>query len=501
MENIALIDSFSEFKDEKFIDRVTLMSILEEVFRNTLKRKYGDDDNFDIIINPDKGDLEIWRNRIVVEDDSVEDENQEISLSEARKIEPDFEVGEDVSEEVKLIDLGRRTVLALRQNLVSRINEHDNGIIYKQFIDLIGEIYTAEVHHIRHNVVILLDDEGNELIMPKDRQIPSDFYRKGDSIRGIIESVELKGNKPSIVMSRTSPKFLEKLFEQDIPEVFDGLISVKKVVRIPGEKAKVAVDSYDDRIDPVGACVGMRGSRVQAVVEELQGEKIDIVTWSDNQATFLANALAPSEVSKIFLYEEKNKVEVVIPDEQLSLAIGRKGQNVKLASSLTNLEIDILTEEEESERRQIEFKEKSAILTDLLDVEDVIAQLLVTEGYVSVESIANETEENLEKIEGFDEELANEIVLRAKNALKEQEVENIKIVDEKIKDQDLKDLNGMTIPMLALLAKENIVNLSDFADLASYELIDKEEGIFRKLELEEEIVNQLIMDAREKSFS
>ena len=276
---------------------------------------------------------------------------------------------------------------------------------------------------------------------------------------------------------------------------------MKSVARDPGSRAKISVHTQDSTIDPVGACVGMRGSRVQTVVNELQGEKIDIVTWSDNQATFLANALAPSEVSKIFLYEEKNKVEVVIPDEQLSLAIGRKGQNVKLASSLTNLEIDILTEEEESERRQIEFKEKSAILTDLLDVEDVIAQLLVTEGYVSVESIANETEENLEKIEGFDEELANEIVLRAKNALKEQEVENIKIVDEKIKDQDLKDLNGMTIPMLALLAKENIVNLSDFADLASYELIDKEEGIFRKLELEEEIVNQLIMDAREKSFS
>jgi N utilization substance protein A len=245
----------------------------------------------------------------------------------------------------------------------------------------------------------------------------------------------------------------------------------------------------------------MRGSRVQAVVNELQGEKIDIVMWSDNQATFLANALAPAEVSKIFLFEEKNKVEVVIPDEQLSLAIGRKGQNVKLASSLTNLEIDILTEEEESERRQIEFKEKSAILTDLLDVEDVIAQLLVTEGYVSVESIANETSENLEKIEGFDEELANEIVVRAKNSLKEQEIENTKLVDEKIKDEDLKNLNGITISMLALLAKENILNLSDFADLASYELIDKEEGIFRKLELEEEIVNQMIMDAREKSFS
>ena len=243
MENLALIDSFSEFKDEKLIDRVTLMSILEDVFRNTLKKKFGDDDNFDIIINPDKGDLEIWRNRIVVADDAVEDDNQEISLTDAHKIEPDFEVGEDVSEEVKLIDLGRRSILALRQNLISKIQEHDNTNIYKQFKELVGEIYTAEVHHIRHRAVILLVDEGNELVLPKDKQIPSDFFRKGDNVRGIIESVDLKGNKPSIVLSRTAPVFLEKLFEQEIPEVFDGLISVKNVVRIPGEKAKVAVDS------------------------------------------------------------------------------------------------------------------------------------------------------------------------------------------------------------------------------------------------------------------
>ena len=237
MENLALIDSFSEFKDEKLIDRVTLMSILEDVFRNTLKKKFGDDDNFDIIINPDKGDLEIWRNRVVVADGEVEEENQEISLTDARKIEPDFEVGEDVSEEVKLIDLGRRSILALRQNLISKIHEHDNTNIYKHFKDLVGEIYTAEVHHIRHRAVILLDDEGNELILPKDKQIPSDFFRKGENVRGIIESVDLKGNKPSIVLSRTAPIFLEKLFEQEIPEVFDGLISVKNVVRIPGEKA------------------------------------------------------------------------------------------------------------------------------------------------------------------------------------------------------------------------------------------------------------------------
>src|SRR6056300_1976951 len=358
MENLALIDSFSEFKDDKLIDRVTLMAILEEVFRNTLKRKYGDDDNFDIIINPDKGDLEIWRNRIVVEDGAVEDDNQEISLTEARKIEPDFEVGEDVSEEVKLVDLGRRTVLSLRQNLVSRIHEHDNGIIYKQFIDLIGEIYTAEVHHIRHNVVILLDDDGNELIMPKDRQIPSDFYRKGDSVRGVIESVELKGNKPSIIFSRTSPKFLEKLFEQDIPEVFDGLISVKKVVRIPGEKAKVAVDSYDDRIDPVGACVGMKGSRIHGIVRELGNENIDVTNYTNNTQLFITRALSPAKVNSLNIDEEKKTVQVYLNPDEVSRAIGKGGHNIRLAGRLTGYEIDVYREGAEEDVELTEFKDE-----------------------------------------------------------------------------------------------------------------------------------------------
>ena len=259
MENISLIESFSEFKDEKMIDRVTLMVILEEVFRNTLKRKYGSDENFDIIINPDKGDLEIWRNRVVVEDGKVEDPNVEIEITEAKKIEPDFEVGEDVSEEVKLVDLGRRLVQSLRQNLTAKVFEHDSNNTYNKFKDREGELFTAEVHHVRNREVILMDDDGNEVILLKDRQIPSDFFRKGDSVRGVIESVELRGIKPRILLSRTSPIFLEKLFEQEIPEVFDGLITIKKAVRVPGEKAKVSVDSYDDRIDPVGACVGMKG--------------------------------------------------------------------------------------------------------------------------------------------------------------------------------------------------------------------------------------------------
>ena len=405
MENLALIESFSEFKDEKFIDRVTLMSILEEVFRNTLKRKYGDDDNFDIIINPDKGDLEIWRNRIVVEDGSVEDENQEICLSEAQKIEPDFEVGEDVSEEVKLIDLGRRTVLALRQNLVSRIHEHDNGIIYKQFIDLIGEIYTAEVHHIRHNVVILLDDDGNELIMPKDRQIPSDFYRKGDNVRGIIESVELKGNKPSIVMSRTSPKFLEKLFEQDIPEVFDGLISVKKVVRIPGEKAKVAVDSYDDRIDPVGACVGMKGSRIHGIVRELGNENIDVINFTNNTQLLITRALSPAKISSLKINEEKKTVEAFMDPEQVSKAIGRGGHNIRLAGQLTGYEIDVYREGAEEDVELTEFSD---------EIEGWVLEEFKKAGLDTAKSVLEQDIEDLIKRTDLEEET----ILSVRNVLK-----------------------------------------------------------------------------------
>ena len=358
MENIALIDSFSEFKDDKLIDRVTLMAILEDVLRNALKKKYGDDDNFDIIINPDKGDLEIWRNRVVVADGEVEEPNQEIELSEARKIEPDFEVGEDVAEAVKLIDLGRRSILALRQNLISKIHEHDNTNIYKQFKDLIGEIYTAEVHHIRHRAIILLDDEGNEIILPKEKQIPSDFFRKGENVRGIIESVELKGNKPTIIMSRTAPVFLEKLFEQEIPEVFDGLITIKRVVRIPGEKAKVAVDSYDDRIDPVGACVGMKGSRIHGIVRELGNENIDVINFTSNLQLFVTRALSPARVTSVKLNEETKRAEVLLKPEEVSKAIGRGGHNIRLAGQLTGYEIDVFREGAEEDVELSEFSDE-----------------------------------------------------------------------------------------------------------------------------------------------
>jgi len=358
MENLALIDSFSEFKDEKLIDRVTLMVILEEVFRNTLKRKFGSDDNFDIIINPDKGDLEIWRNRIVVANGEVEDPNQEIELTIAQKIEPDFEVGEDVSEEVKLIDLGRRSILSLRQNLIAKIYEHDSNNIFKQFKELEGAIYTAEVHHIRSREVILLDDDGNELILPKDRQIPSDFYRKGDNIRGIIESVELRGNKPRIILSRTSPIFLEKLFEQEIPEVFDGLITIKKAVRIPGEKAKVAVDSYDDRIDPVGACVGMKGSRIHGIVRELGNENIDVINYTSNLQLFITRSLSPAKVNSLKINEETKRVQVFLNPEEVSKAIGKGGLNIRLAGQLTGYEIDVYREGAEEDVELTEFTDE-----------------------------------------------------------------------------------------------------------------------------------------------
>ena len=358
MENLALIESFSEFKDDKMIDRVTLMAILEDVFRSALKRKFGEDDNFDIIINPDKGDLEIWRNRVVVADGEVEDENSEISLSEAQKIEPDYEVGEDVAEEVKLIQLGRRAILALRQNLIAKIHEHDNTNIFKQFKELEGELYNAEVHHIRHRAIILLDDEGNEIIMPKDRQIPSDFFRKGENVRGVIESVELRGNKPNIILSRTSPKFLEKLFEQEIPEVFDGVIQVKAVVREPGEKAKVAVDSYDDRIDPVGACVGVKGSRIHGIVRELGNENIDVINWTTNTQLYIARALSPAKIVSMTVDEENKKAEVRLNPEEVSKAIGRRGHNIRLAGKLTGYEIDVIREGVEEDVELTEFSDE-----------------------------------------------------------------------------------------------------------------------------------------------
>ncbi len=344
MDNIALIDSFSEFKDFKHIDRVTLMAILEDVFRNALKKRFGSDDNFDIIINPDKGDMEIWRNRIVVADGEVEDENSEISLKEAQKIEPDFEVGEEVSEEVKLFQLGRRAILALRQNLITKIQEHDSTNLYKQFKDMVNEIYAAEVSHVRPKAVILIDENNKEIILPKEKQIPSDYFKKGETVKGIIESVELKGNKPQIIMSRTSELFLEKLFEQEIPEIADGIITIQKVVRIPGEKAKVAVDSYNENIDAVGACVGVKGSRIHGIVRELGNENIDVINYTNNAELYIQRALSPAKINNISINETSKRANVLLDISEVSKAIGKGGQNIKLASLLTGYEIDVIRE-------------------------------------------------------------------------------------------------------------------------------------------------------------
>lgn len=410
MENLALIDSFSEFKDDKLIDRVTLMAILEDVFRSTLKRRFGSDDNFDIIINPDKGDLEIWRNRVVVADGEVEDDNAEISLTNARKIEEDFEVGEDVSEEVKLIDLGRRSILALRQNLISKIHEHDNTNIYKHFKELEGELYTAEVHHIRHRAIILLDDEGNEIILPKDRQIPSDFFRKGENVRGVIESVELKGNKPSIIMSRTAPIFLEKLFESEIPEVFDGLITIKKVVRIPGEKAKVAVDSYDDRIDPVGACVGMKGSRIHGIVRELGNENIDVINYTNNLNLYISRALSPARITSLKLDDENKTAQVYLKPEEVSKAIGRGGHNIRLAGQLTGYEIDVYREGVEEDVELTEFSD---------EIEGWIIEAFAKIGFDTARSILEQDVDDLVRRTDLEEETVLDVMRILKEEFEE----------------------------------------------------------------------------------
>ena len=401
MENLALIESFSEFKDEKLIDRVTLMVILEEVFRNALKRKFGSDENFDIIINPDKGDLEIWRNRIVVENGAVEDPNQEIELAEAKKIEPDFEVGEDVSEEVKIADLGRRSIMSLRQNLVAKIFEHDSTNIFNQFKDRVGEIYSAEVHHIRNREVILLDDEGNEIILPKDRQIPNDFFRKGDSVRGVIDAVEMRGNKPRIILSRTSPVFLEKLFEQEIPEVFDGLITIKKAVRIPGEKAKVAVDSYDDRIDPVGACVGMKGSRIHGIVRELGNENIDVINYTNNLQLFISRALSPAKVNSLKIDEEEKRVQVFLNPEEVSKAIGRGGHNIRLAGKLTGYEIDVYREGMEEDVELSEFSD---------EIDAWVIEEFKKVGLDTAKSVLELDQEDLIKRTDLEEETINDVI-------------------------------------------------------------------------------------------
>lgn len=399
--NLDLIESFSEFKDDKLIDRETLMAILEEVFKTALKKKYGSDENFDIIINPDKGDIEIWRNRVVVEDGDVEDPNAQIPLSEAQKIQADFEVGEDVSEEVKIKDLGRRAILSLRQNLISKIHEYDNTNMYRKFKDLIGTLYSAEIHLVRGKAVILLDDEGNEILLPKDKQISSDFYKKGENLKGVIDSVDIKGNKPTIIMSRTSPLFLERLFEQEIPEVTDGLITIQKVARIPGEKAKVAVETYDDRIDPVGACVGVNGARIRSIVRELGNENIDVINYSSNPSIFITRALAPAKIISVNINEETKHAEVLLASEEVSKAIGKGGTNIRLAGQLTGYEIDVFREGAEEDIELSEFED---------EIEPWIIEEFRRIGLDTAKSVLEYSIEELEKRVDLEAETIQEVL-------------------------------------------------------------------------------------------
>jgi len=403
MNAIELIDSFSEFKEVKNIDRVTMMRIVEDVFRSTLKRKYGSDDNVDVIINPDKGDLEIWLSREIVPDADFEDEGTQIKYSEALKIEPDFEIGEEVSQEIKVEDFGRRNILSLRQNLAAKVMELEKDSIYQKYKERVGDIVNGEVYQIWKREILILDDDGNELILPKSEQIPSDYFRKGDTTRAVVAKVDLRNNSPVIVLSRTAPEFLARLFEQEVPEVFDGLITIKKIVRNPGERAKVAVESYDDRIDPVGACVGMNGSRIHGIVRELRNENIDVIPWTSNMQLLIQRALNPAKISNMEINEEESRVEVFLKPDEVSKAIGKGGHNIKLASKLTGYEIDVYREGAE-DIDDVDLDEFSD------EIDGWIIDELKAIGCDSAKSVLEIGKEDLVKRTDLEEETIEEII-------------------------------------------------------------------------------------------
>jgi N utilization substance protein A len=408
METLNLIDTFAEFKELKNIDRATMMSVLEDVFKNVLQKTYGTDENFDVIINIDKGDFEIWRNREVVADEDFEDPTRQITLKEAKKIDADYEIGEEVTDEVKLAQFGRRAILNLRQNLASRIMELEKDHIYNKYKNKIGDIVAGEVYQVWKKEILILDDEGNELILPRTEQIPSDYFRKGDNLRAVVYKVELRNNNPLIILSRTSPVFLERLFELEVPEIFDGLITIKKIVRVPGERAKVAVESYDERIDPVGACVGMKGSRIHGIVRELRNENIDVINYSANLQLFIQRALNPAKVSSIKLHEDTKRADVYLKPEEVSMAIGKGGLNIRLASQLTGYEIDVY--------REVAQDDEDVNLDEFSDeIESWVIDQLKSIGCDTAKNVLSLTRSELIKRTDLEEETIDEVLRILKN--------------------------------------------------------------------------------------
>ena len=414
MNSSVLIESFAEFAKFKNIDRPTMMRILEDVFRTMIRKKWSTDENFDIILNVEKGDLEIWRNREIVDDNSEDIwDHDKISLSDARKIEPDFEVGEEVSEEVKLEDFGRRAVLTARQTLIQRIKDMEKELVFQKYKDQVGEIISGEVYQVWNREVLLLDQEENELLIPKVEQIPKDRYRKGDVVRAVVQRVEIVNGNPKIILSRTSPAFLERLFENEVPEIYDGLIAIKKIVREPGERAKVAVESFDDRIDPVGACVGMKGSRIHSIVRELENENIDVINYTENTELYIQRALSPAKISSMKIDEENGRVSVFLKPDQVSLAIGKGGQNIKLASRLVGLEIDVFRESESYEE-DISLEE----FTD--EIEDWVIAELRRIGLDTAKSVLAVSKEDLLRRTELEEETIDDVLSILREELEEE---------------------------------------------------------------------------------
>lgn len=414
-EIISMIDTFSEFKELKNIDRITMISVLEESFRNVIAKMFGTDENYDVIINPDKGDLEIWRNRTIVEDDQLEDPNIEISLSEAKKIDSDFEVGEDVTDEVFFEDFGRRAILNLRQTLASKILELQKDDLYNRYKEKVGEIVSGEVYQIWKKELLLLDDDKEELLLPKTEQIPGDFFRKGEHVRAVVARVENKNNNPKIILSRTSPVFLERLFELEVPEINDGLITIKNIARIPGERAKVAVESYDDRIDPVGACVGMKGSRIHGIVRELRNENIDIINYTSNMSLYIQRALSPAKISRIKLNDEQKSAEVFLRPEEVSLAIGKGGLNIKLASMLTGYTIDVYRDIDD-------FDEEDIYLDEFKDeIDEWVIEQLKKIGCVTAKNVLAMDREKLIQDADLEEVTVDEILAILKAEFEDEE--------------------------------------------------------------------------------